>query len=447
MRFEDMKKALVEAAQQAGLEQYEIYFEQEESIGVETLKQEISSFSSGVGGGVCFRCIVDGKMGYASGESMTEADLKELVTRAISNARCIDSEDEAVIFSGSEAYRKTEQGEVTLADPAELTRTALELQAMAYAESDKVGDGTQTYLMSGVSEVRLYNSYGLELSNRVGRTAAYLSAVVREGDEAQEDDASGLGSTTEALRELPQKAVKGALSKLGAVTIPSGKYAVVFRGEQFRNFLSVFSDAFSAKQAQLGLSLLAGKEGETVAAECITITDDPMREGHGMQAPFDGEGVATYKKHVVEGGVLRTLLYDLSTAARAGTSSTGNGQKRGYASAVSIAPYSFSIEAGDTPEEELLRQAEGGILITECKGFHAGANAVTGDFSIESAGFRIRDGKRGEPIKSFTVAGNFFALLKEIARVGDEVRWSPLGGFTTFGSPDVLVMSMSVAGS
>ena len=236
MRFEDMKQILVSAAQKAGLEHYEIYFEQEESIGVETLKQEISSFSSGVGGGVCFRCIVDGKMGYASGESMTEADLAELVTRAISNARCIDSEDEAVIFSGSPAYAKTEQTEIGLTDPAELKQTALALQAMAYAESDKVGDGTQTYLMSGVSEVRLYNSYGLELSNRVGRTAAYLSAVVREGDEAQEDDASGLGSTVEALRALPEKAVTGALSKLGAVTIPSGKYAVVFRGEQFRQF-------------------------------------------------------------------------------------------------------------------------------------------------------------------------------------------------------------------
>jgi PmbA protein len=171
-----------------------------------------------------------------------------------------------------------------------------------------------------------------------------------------------------------------------------------------------------------------------------------MREGYALQTPFDGEGVATYRKNVVENGVLKTLLYDLTRAEKAGKQSTGNGQKHGYASSVSIAPYSFSVGAGDKTLDELMELAQDGILITECKGFHAGANAVTGDFSIESAGFRIRNGKRAEPIKSFTVAGNFFELLKSVHAIGNEIHWSPLGGFTTFGSPDLLVLGMSVAG-
>ena len=149
---------------------------------------------------------------------------------------------------------------------------------------------------------------------------------------------------------------------------------------------------------------------------------------------------------MIENGVLKTLLYDLTTADKAGVASTGNGQKHGYSSAVSIEPYSFSLAAGDATREELLKMANNGIFITECKGFHAGANAVTGDFSIESAGFRIRNGEQAEPIKSFTVAGNFFDLLKSVDRLGNEILWSPLGGTTTFGSPDVLVKSMSVAG-
>ena len=71
---------------------------------------------------------------------------------------------------------------------------------------------------------------------------------------------------------------------------------------------------------------------------------------------------------------------------------------------------------------------------------------MTGDFSIESEGFRIRDGKPAEPIRGFTVAGNFFDLLKNVARVGDTVRWPFSGSATCFGSPDVFVPSMSVAG-
>ena len=164
-----------------------------------------------------------------------------------------------------------------------------------------------------------------------------------------------------------------------------------------------------------------------------------------MQTNFDGEGVATARRSVVENGVLRTLLYDLTTAKKAGVESTGNAH-RGYASPVVIAPYNFGIMAGESTEEELFAAVENGIYITECKGFHAGANAVTGDFSIESAGFMIRDGKRAEPIKSFTVAGNFFDLLKQIECLGNEVKWGVSGSLTMFGAPDVLVRGMSVAG-
>lgn len=446
MNFEAMKQALISAAKAAGITEYEIYFEREENLSVETLKDEISAFSSGVTGGVCFRCPINGKMGYASGELLTEDAMTDLVSRAVSNAKCIDSDDETVIFSGSEHYEMVELPRPELADPASMRSTALELQKQTYSQHDAVGDGTQTYLMSTVNEVKLYNSNGLELSNRVGVTAGYVNAVVRVNDEAQEAYEAATGSTVEDLKELPKLAVEKALNKIGAQTVDSGKYNVLFTGEQFRQFLSTFAQIFSAKNAQLGLSLLAGKEGQTVAAPCVTVSDDPLRAGYAFQTPFDGEGVATYRKNVIENGVLTTLLYDLATAQKVGKQSTGNGQKHGYSSSVSIAPYSFSIHAGENSFDDLMKMANDGILVTECKGFHAGANAVTGDFSIESAGFRIRNGQKAEPIKSFTVAGNFFDLLKSIHALGNQVHWSPLGGFTTFGSPDLLVLGMSVAG-
>ncbi len=446
MLFEKMKNALVAAAERAGLAQYEIYYQVEESVSAETLKDEISSFSSSVGGGICFRCIVNGKMGYASGELLTEDAMEELVTRAISNASCIDSDDEPFIYEGSPVYAKLDTGDVKLADAATVRDNALRLQRDTYAQSDKVSDGTQSVAMSTVCEVRLYNSNGLSLSNRVGGSGAYANAVVRDGEEAQESFEFAAGEDYEALAKIPAIAVENAMNKMGAAVAESGKYDVVFDGRQFRSFLSAFSSAFSAKKAQLGLSLLAGKEGESVAAPCVTLIDDPRREGALIKTPFDGEGVATARRPIIENGVLKTLLYDLTTAKKAGVMSTGNGQKGSYASPVSIAPYNFGIEAGDATLDELFEKIGTGIYITECKGFHAGADAVTGDFSIESAGFMIRDGKRAEPIKSFTVAGNFFELLKEIDTLGNEIRWGIPLSYTVFGSPDVLVRGMSVAG-
>ena len=445
MLFEQMKNALIAAANEAGIEQYEIYYQVGESISAETLKDEISAFASSVSGGICFRCIVDGKMGYASSELMSEDAMGELVKNAISNAACIDSEDEVFIFEGSPEYAQINMGDIKLSDAVTIRDTALRLQKETYAQSDKVTDGTQTVAMSSVGEVRIYNSKGLSLSNRTGMSGAYAAAIVRDGEEAQEAFDFAVGETFEDVKQTAANAVREALDKMGAVVAPSGKQNVVFSGKQFRQFLSVFSSVFSAKNAQLGLSLLAGKEGEQIAAPFVNIVDDPMREGSPIKMPFDGEGVATVRRAVVENGVLKTMLYDLTTAKKAGVASTGNGQKGSYASPVSIAPYNFGLMAGEDDFDALLSKADEGIYITECKGFHAGANAVTGDFSIESAGFMIRGGKLAEPVKSFTVAGNFFELLKAIDSLGNEVRWG-IPSRTTFGSPDVLVRDMSVAG-
>jgi PmbA protein len=166
-----------------------------------------------------------------------------------------------------------------------------------------------------------------------------------------------------------------------------------------------------------------------------------MREGCPVQTSFDDEGVATYKKNVVENGVLNTLLYDLTTAIKTGKQTTANGRRGG-----NIAPYNFGICAGDNTQDELFSKAADGIYVTGMKGLHAGANSITGDFSVESEGFIIKDGKKAGPIKSFTVAGNFFELIKNIDSLGNEVKWGIPTGFTVFGSPDVLVMDMSVAG-
>lgn len=446
MQFEEMKQALSDAAARAGVGQYEIYYQKEDGISAETLKNEISAFSSSVAGGICFRCIVDGKMGYASGERMTAEDAEEMVRRAVSNARCIDSEDEVFIFEGSPSYRKLPERDIALADPAMLRDIALRLQKETYAADPRVSDGTQSSVGSMVGEVHIYNSNGLSLCNRTGCTYAYAMPVVRDGEEAQEDYSGKEGITYEDFADLPAKAVAGAAAKLHAVPAVSGKYDIVMDGRQFRSFLSTFSSVFSAKNVQMGLSLLAGKEGTQVASPLVTVIDDPMREGSLLQTPFDDEGVATSRRNVIENGVLKTFLYDLSTAKKAGVASTGNGQKSGYAAPVTIAPYHFSLEAGTKTREELFEAVGTGIYITECKGFHAGANAVTGDFSIESAGFMIRDGKLAEAVRSFTVAGNFFDLLRQIDGVGNEMRWSIAGSFPVFGSPDVLIRGASVAG-
>ena len=445
MNFEEAREVLVRAAKAAGLSEYEIFYMQGESMSAETLKDEISSFSSSVGGGISFRAISGGKMGYASSELFEKDEMEALVKRAISNAENMDGDDVPEIFAGSKKYESTSHTAPADISAAELKSAALNLQRKTYAESEYVTDGTQSGALISKIDIALSNSYGLELRNSIGMCGSYVQAVVNREGEAEDEFEFSEGISGAEYDSVSHKAVGGALSKLGAREIDSGKYDIIFSGKTMKSMLSAFSSVFSGKQACEGLSLLAGKVGERIAAECITVVDDPMREGSSMQTAFDGEGVATYKKNVIEGGVLKTLLYDLATAKKVGVASTGNGQRSSYTSPVSISPYNFYIKGGEKTLDELVLGVEKGIYITELKGLHAGANSITGDFSIESAGFFIENGKIGGAVKSFTVAGNFFELLLSVEDISNNVDFS-IPALTAFGSPDVLVRQMSVAG-
>ena len=446
MNYELLKSVIENEAKLQGVTEYEIYYMSSSELSIDTLNKEPNSFSSGVSGGICLKVVHDGKLGYASSELMEEEEMKSLVSRAKSNAESTEKPDTVGIFKGSEHYEPLKNEAFTAKGAGELKKLTEELAEAVYNSSDKVAGGTATYGITAEFVVRLSNSHGLNLETQCGINALQLGAVIcDDGKYESEYNLKELKGEVD-LDELARETVDLALKKAHAVGVESGKYNVVLDPKQMRTILSVYSSAFSAKMAQMGMSLLAGKEGEKIASDIVTITDDPMREGVSIQTNFDAEGVAAYRKSVVEGGVLKTLLHNRETAANQGVESTGNASKGGYASPVAISPYAFCLEAGDKTEEELLALAGNGIYITELKGLHAGANPITGDFSLESAGFKIENGKLTDAVKSFTIAGNFFELMKNISALSDKVEVAVTGGFTTFGAPAVLIPDMSVAG-
>ena len=446
MNYELLKSVIENEAKLQGISEYEIYYMSSSELSIDTLNKEPNSFSSGVSGGICLKVVHDGKLGYASSELMEEEEMRSLVSRAKSNAESTEKPDTVGIFKGSEHYEPLKNEAFTAKGAGELKKLTEELAEAVYNSSDKVAGGTATYGITAEFVVRLSNSHGLNLETQCGINALQLGAVIcDDGKYESEYNLKELKGDVD-LDELARETVDLALKKAHAINVESGKYNVVLDPKQMRTMLSVYSSAFSAKMAQMGMSLLAGKEGEKIASDIVTITDDPMREGVSIQTNFDAEGVAAFRKAVVESGVLKTLLHNRETAAISGVESTGNASKGGYASPVAISPYAFCLEAGDKTEEELLSLAGNGVYITELKGLHAGANPITGDFSLESAGFKIENGRLTDAVKSFTIAGNFFELIKNISALSDKVEVAVTGGFTTFGAPAVLIPDMSVAG-
>lgn len=447
MDFNAFKEAVIRQCREKGITEYELYYQAGESTSVSAYLHEINEFTASNEGGVCFRAIVNGRMGYASTEALSEEQAEALVTKAADNAATLETDDPVFLGEGGQEYEPLEPRNVPLPSTDELIRTVLDSQELLYGADKAVIDGSSTEGFAQRGKFAIVNSKGLDLHYENGVCGIVSVAVVSDGKEMANDFQFQLGDLNHIDRKaLAEKAAREALLSLGGEAAPTGSYPVVFSPKAMSDLLATFSDIFSSETAQKGLSRLAGAEGTTIAAPIVTLVDDPFHPENPMPINFDAEGSPTHRKNVIENGVLNTLLYNLKTAALAGKKTTGNASKSGYAAAVGVRPFSMYLQPGDMTEEELLRKAGSGVYIKSLGGLHAGANPVTGDFSLQSAGFLIENGEKTKPVKSFTVAGNFYDLLKNITALADNCRLPGAMSMTAFGSPSVLAEGLSIAG-
>ena len=447
MDFNGFKECVIARCKELGISEYELYYTSGESTTVGVFQDSISEFTASVEGGVCFRCIVGGKMGYASTEELSAEQAKAVVDKAADNAAVLEAEEEVFLGEGGQTYEPVAMKNDPMPATEALVGTALDTQKKLYAANPAVVDGCQTETLAQRTETAIYNSKGLDLHYENTISGVVAVAVVSDGKEMANDFQIKLGKLEDIDADaLTKKAADGAVLKLGGEVAPTGSYNVVFNPEAMASLLNVYSSIFSSEAAQKGLSKLAGQEGEVIAAPCVTIVDDPFHKDNPIPMPFDAEGSPTHRKNVVENGVFKTLLYNLKTAAVAGKKTTGNASKAGYDASVAVRPFSMYLEGGELTEEQLLAKAGEGVYITDLSGLHAGANPISGDFSLQSAGFMIREGKKAEYVKSFTVAGNFYELLKNIEDVASNVELPNAMGMTAFGSASVLVKHLSIAG-
>lgn len=447
MEFKNFKAAVQAHAEALGLQDYELYYQSGSDLTVSAFQHEINEFSSSTDGGVCFRCLVNGKMGYASTQELSEASAVRIVEHARDNAACLEAEEAEFLCSGGKTYAEPQNPSYPLPSAEKLIASVLDLQDRMYRENPAVIDGTAAQGTAQTTDIAICNSKGLDLSYHASLCALIAGPTVTDGKEMENDYSVKLGKPdTIDAGELAKKAVTKTLEKLGGEVPATGSCPVVFSTGAMTSLLQTFCGIFSSENAQKGLSRLAGQEGSVIAAPCVTLVDDPFCKDSPLPIHFDAEGCPTCRKNVIEGGVLSTLLYNMKTAAVAGRETTGNAYKAGYAAPVGIQPFAMYLQGGDLSEEALFEKAGNGVYITSLGGLHAGANAITGDFSLQSSGFLIENGKKTTHVKSFTVAGNFYDLLKNITALADNMELPMPFGMTCFGAPSVLVEGLSIAG-
>lgn len=446
MNFLEFKNLLFEKAKMAGFNECEIYFSDGESISISVYEGEVEKYNLAKSFGLSFRGKINGKMGYSYTEILDEAAIDMLINSAKNSANLIENDDETFIYVGDKTYSevKTYSEELENIDPATMIDLALDMEKEAKNYSDKVVNINGCKISYSSSNYGIYNSKGLELTNKDNILTSYVVPVVQ--DESGKNDGVGyvVASSLDEVKpkEMAAQGVEEALSKLGGKSIPSGNYKTIIYNEAMVQLLETFAGTFSGDAAQKGLSLLKGKEGEMIASPIVTIVDDPLMEGGLASAPFDDEGVATFTKELVHEGKLNTLLHNLKTAHKQGVKSTGNGFKASYASSVNVSESNLYLREGEKSFQDLMNEINEGVIITDLAGLHSGANTVSGDFSLAAKGFYVENGKKTFPVEQITLAGNYFDLLKNIVAIGNDLKFP----MSNVGSPSVIATGLSIAG-
>lgn len=449
MERNEFYQALFARAKAAGFSACEVYRASGSSFSATVFGGEIIDYSASDDIGLGFRGLLNGRMGYAHTQALDEDALEMLVRGAKESALLTECEDAQFLFPGGDAYASVDNyaeavEKMRVADKLDLCRS---LEARVAAADARMRREAEASVFSQSCEEEIVNTLGLRARRQMSLIGGSVQAVACEGGRT----ASGAGvcfacdpANLDADRAVCEAATQ-ALDGLSASSVSSGRYRVLLRNDVAAALLRCFSGVFSAENAQKGLSLLAGREGEAVAAACVNIADEPHLPGMFASRPFDAEGVPTRRKRVVSGGVLATLLHNLKTANKQGVSTTANGARRGHDAPIAVAPSNLLLEPSDAPFEAMLAALGDGLLITQLQGWHAGADPVSGDFSLPAKGYRVRGGEICEAVDQITLAGNFFSALREAEAVGSDLRFT-FPSTCAFASPCVLLPDLSVAG-
>lgn len=230
-------------------------------------------------------------------------------------------------------------------------------------------------------------------------------------------------------------------------TIKPGKMPVLFSPDSAQALIIPVGEALSGKEVYKGTSPIKDKVGEKLFDEKITLVDDGTMDGGFGSTSYDDEGIPHRRNALVEKGVLKGFVYDLKTAAQAGTESTGNAA-RSLFTQPDISYSNFVLQPGQTPLRDIIASIDEGILVESLLGLGMG-NTLSGIFSnpIDLA-FKIEKGEIVGRVKDLSIAGNVYDLLKDVAAVSQEGRWNYSFFYPPYVySPYILLPEMNVAGS
>ncbi len=353
--------------------------------------------------------------------SVSTSDLSpEAITEAVEKAISIAQFTEEDPYAGlpaKEDLAKTWR-ELQLYYPWDIsiekaTELGQELEALTMAIDPRIENSEGANVTSSESAFWYAASNGFSGGDLSSRHSLSVSVVAEQQGLMQRDSDYTLArcaSDFESLSLVAKRAGEGAVQRLGARKIATGKYPVILRSDIATGLIGSLLSGISGSNLYRKQTFLVDHLGKKLFPDFMEILEDPFLPKGLSSTPYDAEGVAVRPRKLIDQGVLQSYLLSTYSARRLGLKSTGN------------AGGAHNILVKNTGESlnQLLKQMGTGLLITEL--FGQGVNLMNGDYSRGGFGFWVENGEVQYPVEEFTIAGNLSDMFQSIAAIGTDTE-------------------------
>lgn len=418
----DRAQNLVSQAIKAGADAADAVYVCDASTEVQVRLGQLEDVARSEGEDIGLRVFVGQRSATISSSNMNPDILSGLVTRAIDMAKEAPEDQYAGLapqdrlLTGSPPDLDGDDGQDP--DPAILRALALECEDAARAvpgvtNSEGAGASASRSIFAlatshGFAGVKSGSGYGLSASVLSGEG----DAKERDYDWRSARHFADLDSAADIGRRAGERAVK----RLNPGTVKSGQMPVIFDPRVGSSLVGHLLGGISGAAIARKTSFLLDALGTQLFDSSISIVDDPHRKrGLGSRA-FDGEGLPTARRKIIENGVLTGWLMESASARQLGLEPTGHAS-RGVGGAPGVSPSNVHMEGGNASVAALIADIKHGVYVHELAG--QGVNPVTGDYSRGAAGFLIIDGEIAGPVSEFTIAGNLKDMFAAMTAAND----------------------------
>ena len=393
------------------------------------------------------RVFVENKIASVSTNENSEAAIREVAKRAVDMAK-IAPQDEFSLIATQETLQNFPIDHNISVDSYDEVEPSIDIIRDRATEVEDIALSVKGITNSdgadaswGEGETLLMTSNGfLGSSKKSNHSVSVVVIAEKDGKMERDYDYSSkvFGQDLKNLNEIGLEAAKKTLARIGAIKPVTGKYPVIFDQRVSRSIASHFASAINGSAIARKTSFLKDMLNKQIANTAINIIDNPfLKRGLGSRL-FDAEGLGSRKYTLIENGVLKQWLLDLSSAKQLNLKPSGNA-RRGISGPPSPGTSNFIISPGDVTPENLIKNISEGFFITDMIG--SSISMITGDYSRGASGFWIKNGELSQPITEATIAGNLKEMFMTLQPAND------LDYSHSINSPTLLIEGMTIAGN